>query len=358
MATLLSPPSNRDGFKIAIICALPLEAEYVQSVFDKCWDHEGKQYGKALGDKNAYTTGLIGKHNVVLAHMPNMGGNSASAVAANIVTSFPAIQLGLVVGICGAVPFSTAGEDIILGDIIISTAVMQYDFGRQYRDGFDRKKEVEDSLGRANREIRAVIAKLKTRPNRKRLENQLRNILMTLQDQVPEAKYPGMNRDRLYEGSYLHEHRTSGKSCAECENEIGSCPKSCDDLGCDKTRLVTRERLRHLKSDNTLVPATSVANPSVHFGRFGSANTVMKSSSHRDRIAEEDGVTAFEMAGAGVWDELPTIVIKGVCDYADSHKNEQWQEYAAATAAACMKGFLNEWIAPEQVAEQGWSTEL
>jgi hypothetical protein len=37
------------------------------------------------------------------------------------------------------------------------------------------------------------------------------------------------------------------------------------------------------------------------------------------------------------------LVIKGVCDYADSHKNKRWQGYAAATAAAVTKGFLENW---------------
>ena len=49
------------------------------------------------------------------------------------------------------------------------------------------------------------------------------------------------------------------------------------------------------------------------------------------------------MEGAGAWDYIPTVVVKGVCDYADSHKNKGWQQYAAATAAACMKAVLEEW---------------
>jgi hypothetical protein len=69
----------------------------------------------------------------------------------------------------------------------------------------------------------------------------------------------------------------------------------------------------------------------------------MKSASHRDTIAKKEEVVAFEMEGAGVWDNFPTVVIKGVCDYADSHKNKMWQKYAAASAAACMKAFLKEW---------------
>jgi nucleoside phosphorylase len=347
-----SPPRNRSGFKVAIICALPLEADYVQSTFDRCWDDEGKQYGKALGDKNAYTTGVIGEHNVVLVHMPNMGSVSASAVAANVAASFPAIQLGLVVGICGAVPIhAKTKEEIVLGDIIISTTVIQYDFGRRYPDGFERKKEIEDSLGRANREIRAVAAKLETRQSRKRLENQLRHHLSNLQGQASEAKYPGVAQDRLYEASYIHEHRLGSNFCEKCQDTIGTCSKSCDELGCEKDKLVLRKRLYLPESPSTDINIEHA--PSVHFGRFGSANSVMKSGVDRDRIGKDDGVIAFEMEGAGVWDELPTMVIKAVCDYADSHKNKEWQEYAAATAAACVKAFLGEWIMPDQLPHQG-----
>ncbi|KAI1013599.1 hypothetical protein LB504_013194 [Fusarium proliferatum] len=50
------------------------------------------------------------------------------------------------------------------------------------------------------------------------------------------------------------------------------------------------------------------------------------------------------MEGAGVWDSFPCIVIKGACDYADSHKDKDWQRYAAATAAACAKAFLGFWV--------------
>jgi nucleoside phosphorylase len=125
-------PRERSGFKVAIFCALPLEAENVQSVFDTCWENEDKQYGKALGDQNTYNTGVIGRHNVVLVHMPSMGSTSATLSAAALRSSFPGIQLALVVGICGAVPVHAQTKDeIVLGDIIISTAVTQYDFGRQ-----------------------------------------------------------------------------------------------------------------------------------------------------------------------------------------------------------------------------------
>jgi nucleoside phosphorylase len=69
--------------------------------------------------------------------MPNMGTISASAVTASIRSSFLGIQLALVVGICDVAPvYAVTQEEIVLGDIIISTAVIQYDFGRQYSNGF------------------------------------------------------------------------------------------------------------------------------------------------------------------------------------------------------------------------------
>lgn len=70
----------------------------------------------------------------------------------------------------------------------------------------------------------------------------------------------------------------------------------------------------------------------------------MKSGEDRDKISKEEKVIAFEMESAGIWDIFPCLVIKGVCDYADSHKNKAWQPYAAAAAAACMKALLGFWI--------------
>jgi len=68
----------------------------------------------------------------------------------------------------------------------------------------------------------------------------------------------------------------------------------------------------------------------------------MKSGEDRDEITLREKVIGFEMEGTGVWDNFPCVVIKGVCDYADSHKNKKWQGYVAAAAIACMKAFLKE----------------
>jgi nucleoside phosphorylase len=47
------------------------------------------------------------------------------------------------------------------------------------------------------------------------------------------------------------------------------------------------------------------------------------------------------MEAAGLMNSFPCLVIRGICDYADTHKNKRWQEYAAAMAAAYAKDLLS-----------------
>ncbi|KAM0294558.1 hypothetical protein ACHAO9_000991 [Fusarium lateritium] len=312
-------PYDRRGFEIAIICALTLEADAVEALFDYYWDDDGPLFDKEPGDPNAYSTGVIGRFNVVLAYMPGMGKVTAAAVASNCRKSFPSIKLALVVGICGVVPFGPSNDEIVLGDVIISNGIVQYDLGRQLPDRFVRKDMLLDSLGRPNQEIRGVLAKLQGLRHRRQLSSKMADYLNVLR-QEPElrAEYPGPTKDRLFEASYRH-----------IDNQ-----RSCQQLGCNG-ELVRRRRL-----DTINVCFT----PAVHFGLMASGDSVMKSGEDRDRIAAAEGVIAFEMEGAGVWDSFPCIVIKGACDYADSHKSKVWQRYAAATAAAYAKAFLGFWI--------------
>ena len=277
-----------DDFKIAIICALPREVDMVLPMFDKKWAYRDmKKWKKGPGDQNAYTFGVICTHNVVLAIAPGIGGVASAGVSNGIRSSFRHIEVAFLVGICGASP--THPEDpkvqIKLGDCILSTTVVQYDFGRQYADEYEIKSGVDDVLGRANPTIRALISQLKVKDNRRELTERLVYHLGELQQKDDEAKHPAAQTEGPYQGN----------------------------------------------------------NPQIHIGRYGSASTVLKSESHRQKLFLENKILAFEMESAGIWDNLPTIIIKSVCDYADIGKNKDWQNYAAATAAAGLKAILEQW---------------
>ncbi|KAF7162442.1 hypothetical protein CNMCM5623_007733 [Aspergillus felis] len=233
-------PRHRGDSRIALLCALPLEADAVKAVFDKRWDDDGDVFGKAPRDQNAYSTGTVGRHNVVLAHMPAIGKEAAASVAANLRSSFQGVQLAIVVGICGAVPTTPTGDEIFLGDIVISEGIIPHDFGRQYPDHFARKDNILESLGRPNAEIRAVLAKLKSRWEHKNLE----------------AK-----------------------------------------LNCGDKESVLRARLSKSGANGAANKLTSYE-PKVHFGLVASGDVVMKSGEDRDQIAGKEKVIAFEMEGA------------------------------------------------------------
>ncbi|OHW91700.1 kinesin light chain [Colletotrichum incanum] len=336
---------KREDFQIAVMCALPLEYDAVAFAFDEIWDDD---MGNAPGDNNAYTTGRIGSHNVVLLLLPGMGKASAASAAATLRLSYTGIKLAILTGICGGVPSPGTDNELLLGDVVISKSVFQYDLGRKYPDRFAPKDTVEESLGRPSKEVRSLVATFQTHLGRSRLQHRASQFLEQVQQRAIDVhqnlyERPAATEDRLFEPGYLHRHCDSG--LCGC-SESGACEKalaaSCEELQCDFSRLVSRGRLE-TREKQEAEDATVLQELRILVGRVGSADTVMKAGLDRDRIARDHDLVAFEMEGAGVWDEVPCIVIKGVCDYADSHKNKRWQHFAAATAASTTKALLEQY---------------
>jgi hypothetical protein len=149
---------------------------------------------------------------------------------------------------------------------------------------------------------------------------------------------PGPSEDKLFKPDCRHRYLDSrGCKCSGssqdvdpvCDEALGS---TCAELQCDEREIMTRKQ--------RLLDAM----PMVHIGSIASGDWVMKSGTKRDEVAKSHGVIAFEMEGAGIWDELPCLVVKGVADYADSRKSKDWQRYAAATAACATKAILERYI--------------
>ncbi|KAI8218349.1 hypothetical protein K4K54_010543 [Colletotrichum sp. SAR 10_86] len=334
--TTYTRPQHRDEFEIAVVCALPLESDAVSLIFDEFWGGEGGHgLGRAPGDQNSYTNGRIGDHNVVLVHLPNMGKVSTAAAAAELRSSYTRLKLAVLTGICGGVPRHDGGKEIFLGDVIISQVVVQYDLGRQYPDKFIRKDTTSDNLGRPNQDIRSLLASVQGTFGLGRLQQQMLRIL----DQIQHDKAghqtgyirPPPTEDILFEPAYLHRHHDQiNCGCddnAACDKAMNA---SCSDLRCAENSVLRTGQPGSSRSQD----------PRIYIGQVASGDTVMKSGKRRDEVAREHDVIAFEMEGAGVWDQVPCLVVKGVCDYADSHKNKVWQPYAAAVAAATTKALL------------------
>ncbi|RLM00334.1 hypothetical protein CFD26_108105 [Aspergillus turcosus] len=330
-------PLSRKDFEIAIICALPLETNAVLYSLDEIWHDAPHHYGRAAGDMTNYAFGRSGGHAVVVVPLHRIGKVEASSAARSLKMSFTSVKLALLVGICGAVPRKSDGTEILLGDVIISEILVELDYGRLYPSGFRRRKDtILDVPGRPNEEILGLLHSLKTPLLLEEVhKGMIQHLRALLQHEKVRTSYPAASEDKLFESDYIHKHHSGCSECNMFEISGSVCDAaltaSCDKLGCNESRLVPRSRLSATGANNTTPTHL------IHFGSIGTADTVMKSAKHRDEYAESELVIAFEMEGAGLWDKFNCLIIKGVCDYADSHKNKIWQDYAAAVAASVAK---------------------
>jgi nucleoside phosphorylase len=303
----------RHDYRIGWICALPLELAAAQAMLDE--NHP--PLPNAAGDRNNYMLGSIGPHNIVITCLPAgvYGTTSATATVIQMRFSYESIQWCLLVGIGGGVGISGAKADIRLGDVVVSEpmlhhpGVIQYDYGKAVQGGdfvptgtLDKPPEV----------LLKALARLKAQhmvhgSTAHLLHRQALNRYPLLQE---EFSSPGPKQDRLFISGYYHE-----------DPSVLTCDR------CDPAMLQQRA---HRLDGNTRV----------FYGLIASANRVIKDSKLRDQLSQLYGILCFEMEAAGVMNMFPSLVIRGICDYSDSHKNKRWQGYAAMAAAAYAKELI------------------
>ncbi|KAJ5183229.1 hypothetical protein N7492_000845 [Penicillium capsulatum] len=304
------PP--RDAFQIGWICALPIEAAAAAEMLD---EHFGILEEQDAADSNTYTLGRIGKHHVVIACLPGgqYGTTSATTVANNMVRTFSnSLRVGLMVGIGGGIP--SAAHDIRLGDIVISYpqgtcgGVIQYDMGKVVAGGeFER-------TGSLNSPPRALLTAVGTMraaalSDEPRYPEYLQKAIRRTARTRKNFGRPAVQCDRLFQAK--HDHPVNASSCDGCPAEW--------------------EEIRNEREDR---------NPQPHYGIIASGDYVIKHGETREQLRSMTGALCFEMEAAGLMLDFACIVVRGVCDYADSHKNKQWQGYAALAAASYTKELL------------------
>jgi nucleoside phosphorylase len=304
-------------YTVGWIAALAKELAAALAMLD---ERHGKpdDFEKPSSDKNSYHWGRIGDHNIVIASLAAgvYGTTSAATTAIHMLSSFPNIKVGLMVGIGAGIARPKQKRDIRLGDVAVSLpqgqsgGVLQYDLGKSRASGNQRHATHSfERVGFLNSPPEALLKALTTLRAQVRLDGS--KVSSFLEDIL--ERYPQMAENEPDEPGYIYQHAS----------ETG-----CDD--CDPARIIPRAARR-----NPDVPR-------VHYGVIASGNKLVKDAAERDYILSESGedCICLEMEAAGLMNTFPCLVIRGICDYADSHKNDEWQEYAAATAAAYAKEFL------------------
>lgn len=306
---------NSNDYTVGWICALSIEQIAAAEFLDEEHDHP-EDLDIPSSDSNSYILGSIGKHNVVIAVLPAGVYEIASAanVATNLRRSFPNIRIGLLVGIGGGAP--SERHDIRLGDIVVGTpsapngGVIQYDLGKTIQTG---TFICTGFLNNIPAVLRTAMASLRARYEREghRVDEYIESVLRKNKRLRKGFERPQTDSDRLFRPDVIHR------------------PEGCLVCAQDESNLILRPK-RTEDEDN----------PAVHYGLIASANQLIKDAHIRDKLSAERDVLCFEMEAAGLMNNFPCLVIRGICDYSDSHRNEKWQGYAAMTAAAYAKDLL------------------
>jgi nucleoside phosphorylase len=267
---------------------------------------------------------------IALTQALRMGNNSAAVAATSLVYEFPEITDLVMVGIAGGIPSPLDGtmsdrklieSHVRLGDIFVADVpIIQYDNIKR-NEGSDTNRAVPVSIS----------------PRIERTFQELRR----------------KELGKLY----------PWEKCAEfIVKDMGRewirPPRSTDTpvlyVNADNDVRATRSGLIH---HPVRQPRRRRDKPLVHFGRIGSANTLLKDPRFRDRLRTDFGIRAVEMEGSGVADAswnfgIGYAVVRGICDYCDPEKPDIWQKYAAVVAAAYCRSVINE-LLEEECLRQG-----
>ncbi|KAK6508725.1 hypothetical protein TWF506_010803 [Arthrobotrys conoides] len=293
---------------VSIFCALSCESVAVKYTLDKEFQCRPNSHPNAR--RYIYSFGQIGSHKVVITRPNQIGKVNAAGVSATISQQFPNVRFALMIGIGAGIPNK---RDVRLGDIAVSIprenhpGVIEYDFGKRNRDGFTLK----GSLSKPPSILLSADGQLDDdeRMGKRPLRKILRNIV----------KRPGYGRpnsaDVLFDPSF--HHVDGGHDCTGCESS-------------SQKKVVER-----------VLRPQGPYEPVVHRGLILSGSLVIKNPQDRDLLCRgHDDAICYEMESAGIMDEIPCLVIRGISDYADSHKQDTWHCYAAAVAASYGKAIL------------------
>ncbi|OAQ61385.1 ankyrin repeat-containing protein [Purpureocillium lilacinum] len=305
--------ASRDDYTVGWLCALPIEVAAAKATLDRV--HDNLPLDRNSDDNNNYILGSLEGHNVVVAYPDSeaYGTTSVADVATQLHGSYTSVRFNLMVGIAGGVPDTK--EDIRLGDVVVSKptagrpGVIQYDVnGERTEDQFVRSRVLNQptpllltAMGKA--ETAAIFDESK-------MPRYISEIVQ--KDPVTFAR-PGPEQDVLFEPDYDH---------ATIESEESGCSH------CDPDRIRSRQ-------------PREVQDPIVHYGLIASSCHLTRHGATRDKFAHKHGMLCFETGAAGLRDAAQYLIIRGISDYADSHRSELWHAYAATAAAAYAKEVLS-----------------
>lgn len=308
--------SDPKEYTIGWVCSATIEFVAARALVDV--PHERPLY-LAPNDDSSYTLGSMNNHNVVIGCVfsGDYGEKSAAEVAKNMARSFPNIKISLMVGLGGGVP---ARHDIRLGDIVVGSpragkrgGILPFNHDATISDHRLRRNGL---LNEPPAFLRAAVNALEAeyQTDGHALDEKIDNVLQVRPRLWRSYRRPDSSSDRLFFPYFTHRNDT-----LSCEDACSRHPGG----------LVTRPERADDEDD-----------PVIHYGVIASGSQLIRNARMRDHISLVEDMLCLEMGVDGLVDQFPCLAIRGICDYADTHKNDDWQGYAAMAAAMYAKDLL------------------
>ncbi|KAK6525439.1 hypothetical protein TWF694_005576 [Orbilia ellipsospora] len=329
-----------------------LEEEWIAAGF--MLDEQHPRPDSLPNDPNSYKVGRIGRHNVVITRLPRAGTDAGSHAVSNLWRTFRNIRFVFLIGVGGGAPGEPVSEnsnkeDLRLGDVVVAFQenenesqigekvqekeiyvhkvynlikafrvgfVLQYDFGKDMANGeFNNRSYIRKPQTEVINCMR--YWKSEQRAGETNLNNFLNDSLTKIEEKIQQGTAPGLGDYRFPGRKHDNLHKVTDDAAGERAANISP-------------ELVTRIERKHNL-------------PIVHYGLIACANRVMGDGRKREELRRKHGVMCFEMEAAGLMNDFPCIVIRGISDYSDGNKDVDydWKPWASLTAAAAAKDLLS-----------------
>jgi nucleoside phosphorylase len=252
------------------------------------------------------------------------------------------------VGICAG----NREEDVRLGDIVIADRVFDFDFGKlkaYYNKRQGRREEFLHDLTTYN-----LCPRWKDQINN--LSQQPFEWISSIHSKRPKSDehqeywllhqvYNYQSNLQTYEYESLKSHPDREEECPNWEKVVARLWEN---------NLLVGGKLELTDYGKSLIERSLLLNkeekdppePRIHLGPIGTTSRVIRDPKIFDYIRKVQGrVLGMEMEGNAIGAvaenfEIPMIVVKGVSDYADHSKSDQFPQYAAEASARFLIAFL------------------
>jgi nucleoside phosphorylase len=296
-------------------------------------DNRHYQLPVPRNDDYLYTLGTIGSSKVVIIcpKKPISGTSLLESLLTHLQREFNGIKYYFITGVAGGIP-----PDVRLGDVVISTPPNHI----QIPDLSQRDLHapiLPDWTTRSAAEFpRSLLAALR------KVEVQHGQFGLRITEHIDKAKnalstngliYLKSDRleDLLFNSAYDHVDSTTN-SIADISSRPGAeqglerpCG-SCDMLQC----------IHRLPRERHVYCGTTISSDKVFWA-------ALERDSLRTRLGRDiwfPDAICLETDATGFMGKLPYLLVHGISDYADSHKNASWMDHATAAAAACVRELL------------------